>query len=44
MMNFDILLLRQDEVILGMIWLREYNLKINWIIGQVKIKDTRKSQ
>jgi hypothetical protein len=27
--NFNILLLGQDEAVLGMIWLREYNLKIN---------------
>jgi hypothetical protein len=32
-MNFNILLLGQDKAVLGMIWLREYNLKINWITG-----------
>jgi hypothetical protein len=31
--NFNILLLGQDEAVLGMIWLREYNLKIDWITG-----------
>ena len=43
-MNFNILLLGQDEAILGMTWLREYNLRIDWTTGQVEIKDTRKSQ
>ena len=37
--NFDILLLGNDEVVLGMPWLQEYNLKINWITGDVKIQD-----
>jgi len=37
MMNFDILLLGNDEVVLGMPWLQEYNLKIDWIIGDVEI-------
>jgi len=36
-MNFNILLLGNDKVVLGMLWLQEYNLKINWIIGDVKI-------
>jgi hypothetical protein len=31
--NFNILLLGQDEAVLGMIWLREYNPKIDWITG-----------
>jgi len=35
--NFDILPLGNDEVVLGMPWLQEYNLKIDWIIGDVKI-------
>jgi len=39
MMNFNILLLGNDEVVLGMPWLQEYNLKINWITGDVKIQD-----
>jgi hypothetical protein len=29
MVNFNILLLGQDKAVLGMIWLREYNLKID---------------
>ena len=41
-MNFNILLLGQNKVILGMIQLKEYNLKINQTIGQVKIKNTKK--
>jgi len=36
-MNFDILLLGNDKVVLGMPWLQEYNPKINWITGDVKI-------
>jgi hypothetical protein len=31
MVNFNILLLGQDKAVLGMMWLKEYNLKINWI-------------
>jgi len=37
MMNFNILLLENDEVVLRMPWLQKYNLKINWIIGDIKI-------
>jgi len=37
MINFNILLLRNDKAVLGMPWLQEYNLKIDWIIGDVKI-------
>jgi len=37
MMNFDILLLGNDEAVLGMPWLQEYNLRIDWIIGDVEI-------
>jgi hypothetical protein len=29
MVNFNVLLLGQDKAVLGIIWLREYNLKIN---------------
>ena len=39
--SFNILLLEQDKAILKMIWLREYNLKINWIIGEVKVKNIK---
>jgi len=40
-MSFNILPLGQDEAILGMPWLQEYNPKIDWVTGQVDIKDTR---
>ena len=35
--SFDVLLLGKDKIVLGMPFLQEYNLKINWIIGDVKI-------
>ena len=38
--SFNILLLGTEEVVLEMPWLREYNLRINQVIGQVNIKDT----
>ena len=41
--NFNILLLGQDEAILEIIQLREYNLKINQTTKQIEIKDTKKS-
>jgi len=37
MMNFNILLLGNNKAVLRMPWLQEYNLKINWIIGNVEI-------
>ena len=40
-MSFNILLLGKDKVILGMPQLQEYDLKIDWVIGQVNIKDTQ---
>ena len=39
-MSFNILLLGKDKAVLGMPQLQEYNLKINWVIGQVNIIDT----
>jgi len=36
-MNFDILLLGNNKAVLGMSWLQEYNLKIDWTTGDVKI-------
>jgi len=36
-MSFDILLLENNKAVLGILWLQEYNLKINWIIGNIKI-------
>ena len=37
---FNILPLGKDKAILGMPQLQEYNLKVNWVIGQVNIRDT----
>jgi len=37
MINFDILLLGNNKAVLRIPWLQEYNLKINWIIGDVEI-------
>jgi len=34
---FNILLLGSNKAVLEMPWLKEYNLKINWVIGSVKI-------
>ena len=31
--SFNILLLGKDKVVLGMLFLKEFNLKINWVIG-----------
>ena len=36
-MSFDILLLKKDKAVLGIPFLREYNLRINWIIGDIKV-------
>ena len=36
-MSFDVLLLGKDKVVLGMPFLQEYNPKINWVMGDVKI-------
>jgi len=36
-MSFDVLLLGKNKAVLGMPFLREYNLKINWVIGDIKI-------
>ena len=40
--SFDVLLLGKDEAVLGMPFLREYNLKIDWIIGDVEIQDIKR--
>ena len=40
--SFDILLLGKDKVVLKMPFFREFNPRINWIMGQVKIQDIRK--
>ena len=39
-MSFNILLLERDKAVLEMPWLQKYNLKINWVIGQLDIRDT----
>ena len=39
-MSFNILPLGKDKAVLKMPWLQEYNLRINWIIGEVDIKNT----
>ncbi len=36
-MSFDVLLLKKDKAVLGMLFLQEYNPKINWITGDIKI-------
>ena len=41
-MPFNVLPLGNNKAILGMPQLQEYNLRINWIIGQVNIRDTRR--
>ena len=40
-MSVNILPLGQDKAVLGMPQLQEYNPKINWITGKVKIQDTQ---
>ena len=37
--SFNILPLGKDKAILGMPQLQEYNPKINWVTGQVNIRD-----
>ena len=37
--SFNVLLLGKNEAVLRMPFLQKFNLKINWIIGKVKIKD-----
>jgi hypothetical protein len=31
--SFNILLLGKDKAVLGIPWLQEYNLRIDWVIG-----------
>ena len=40
--SFDILLLGKNEAVLGMLFFREFNPRIDWITGQVEIWDTRR--
>jgi len=37
---FNILLLGKDEAVLEIPFLQEFNLKIDWITGEVKIQNT----
>ena len=37
--SFNILPLRNNKAVLGIPFLREFNPKINWVIGSVQIKD-----
>jgi len=38
---FDVLLLGKDKAILKMPFLQKFNLKIDWIIGKIEIKNTK---
>jgi len=38
---FNVLLLGKDKAVLGMLFLQEFNLKIDWIIEEVEIRNTR---
>ena len=38
--SFDVLLLGKDKTVLGMPFLQEYNPRINWITGDIEIRDT----
>jgi len=35
--SFNTLLLGKNKAVLGILFLKEFNLRINWITGQVKI-------
>src|SRR6266568_3606490 len=35
--SFNILLLGKDKAVLKILFLKEFNPKINWVIGQIKI-------
>ena len=39
--SFNILLLGKDKAVLKILFLQEFNLKINWITGEVKIKNIK---
>jgi len=39
--SFNVLLLGKDKAVLKMLFLQEFNLKIDWIIKEVEIRDTR---
>ena len=35
--SFNVLLLGKNKAVLEMLFLQEYNLKINWIIGDIEV-------
>jgi len=37
---FNVLPLGKDEAVLGMLFLQEFNPKIDWITGEVEVTDT----
>jgi len=39
---FDVLLLGKDKAVLKMLFLQEFNPKIDWITGKIEIKDIKK--
>ena len=38
--SFNMLLLKKNNIVLEILFLQEYNLKINWIIKDIKVWDT----
>ena len=38
---FNVLLLGKDKAVLEMLFLQEFNPRIDWIIGEVEIQDTQ---
>ena len=43
-MSFNILLLGKNKAVLGMLFLQDYNPKIDWIIGDIKVQNTWKQR
>ena len=41
-MSFNILPLGNNKAVLGMPFLQEFILRINWVTGLVQVKDTKK--
>ena len=39
--SFNVLLLGKDKAVLGMLFLQEFNPKIDWITGKVEIQNTQ---
>ena len=40
-MSFDVLLLGKDKAVMKMPFLRKYNPKIDWIIKNIRLQDTK---